>query len=126
MKTWKIQKNIYDVVAYVNVSDNDTERDTAFYSLELVRNTIDKTVNGYQLLADGEEKKSGVPELSLYYPEVGSVIYFNNYPYTMEKLHISAWTNEASASVLDANENRFLMIFDSKQNLKPIDVELSF
>lgn len=126
MKTWKIQKNIYDVVAYVNVSENDTERDTAYYSLQLVRNTIDKNVNGYQLLADEEEKKSGIPELTLYYPEVGSIINFQNQPYTMEKLHISTWTNEASASVLDAEGNRLLMILDNKQNLQPVDIELSF
>ena len=123
MKTWKILKSGKGIVAYVNTSEKDN-RDTSYYALRLARRYFnDNSISGTQRLAEGEEKNGNIPTLELYYPEHFTV---DGIEYILTSLHCAVWNNEAYGfcSREDGTEGNYIVTFNNKEDLQPIEVAL--
>ena len=123
MKTWKILKTGKGIVAYVNVNEKDN-RDTSYYALQLARKYFnDSTISGIQLLSECEEKAENVPTLQLYYPEHFTV---DGIDYILTSLHCAVWTNEAYGfcNRADGTEGSYIVTFNNKKDLQPVEVAL--
>ena len=123
MKTWKIFKAGSNTLAYVNVNEKDN-RDTSYYALQLARKYFnDNSISGTQRLAEGEEKQENIPTLELYYPEHFTL---DGIDYILTSLHCAIWTNEASGTCqcADGTEGNYIVTFNNKANLQPLEVAL--
>ena len=123
MKTWKILKSGKGIVAYVNVNEKDN-RDTSYYALRLARRYFnDNSISGTQRLAEGEEKNGNIPTLELYYPEHFTV---DGIEYILTSLHCAVWNNEAYGfcSRADGTEGNYIVTFNNKEDLQPLEVAL--
>ena len=123
MKTWKIFKAGSNTLAYVNVNEKDN-RDTSYYALQLARKYFnDDSISGTQRLARGEEKQENIPTLELYYPEHFTL---DGIDYILTSLYCAIWTNEASGTCqrADGTEGNYIVTFNNKADLQPLEVAL--